>query len=219
LTVFDKFEDTIMKSSPYIVFIFIIILYSCSARKRQEPAILEGKKIDVSSIYKKKGADLVEALYEELVNNSDSLKKLEREIKDLKAAWPDSLESFKTYHEKSVQYYETAEKKATAITDSVLRQSLLDFIRKSRQHYRDSIAPLRNIDSLIKQRAAAIDNLHQTLKLMATLPVIEEFQLSHRPDTFNTVDLTRRLDELVAKLDSMTKQLRPQPVVVPSEKK
>lgn len=208
-----------MKCLPVIVLAFIIIISSCEARRKKPPAILEGKKIDVSSIYKKRGADLVEALYEELVNNSNDLKELEREIKEMKVTWPDSLEAFKTYHEKSSQYYELAEKKANGITDTTLKQSVLDYIKKSRQHYRDSIAPLTNFDSLIQKRAATIDNLHQALKLMATLPVIEEFQLSNRPDTFATADLTRRLDELIVKLDSMTRQLKPKPAIIPAENK
>jgi hypothetical protein len=195
------------------------IFFSCSTRKKQTPAILEGKKIDVSSIYKKRSADLVEALYEELVSHSNDLKKLEQEIKAMKAALPDSLEAFKTYHEKSSQYYELAEKKASSITDSVLRQSVLELIVRSRRHYSDSIAPLKSIDSLIQKRAVAIDNLHQALKLASTLPVIEEFQLSSRPDTFAATELTQKLDALIARLDSLTAQLKPPPVVAPAEKK
>lgn len=209
-----------MKSLSSIPVIILFILCSCSARKRETPAILEGKKIDVSSIYKKKGADLVEALYEELLEHSNELKKLEAEIREMEASVPDSMEAFNTYHEKSVQYYELAEKKANGITDSVLRQSLLDYIKRSRHHYRDSIIAVHTgIDSLVQKRAAAIDNLHQALKLLSTLPVIEEFQQSNRPDTFNAAGLTRRMDALIAKLDSMMVQLKPQPTVEPAGKK
>ena len=118
-----------------------------------------------------------------------------------------------------MQYYELAEKKANTITDSTLKQSLLDFINRSREHYRDSIDTHTDIDSLLKRRTATIDNLHQALKLMSTLPVIEEFQQSNRPDTFDAADLTRRLDALVVKLDSMTAKLKPEPTVVPLQKK
>ena len=209
-----------MKSLPFFALIISLLLSSCQARKRETPAILEGKKIDVSSIYKKRGADLVDALYEELVNNSNDLKKLEQEIKEMKVTWPDSLEEYKTYHEKSAQYYESAEKKANSITDTSLRQSILDLIRKSRRNYRDSIATLSNLDSLVKKRAATIDNLHQLVKLMSTLPVIEEFQHSNRPDTFAAEGLTRRMEELITKLDSLTQQLKPQPpTITPAEKK
>lgn len=204
-----------MKRLPFIL---LIIACSCSARKKETPAILDSKKIDVSGIYKKRGADLVDALYDEMVSNSEELKKLEQEIKQMKATLPDSLETFKTYHEKSAQYYESAEKKANSISDSVLRQSVLDLIKRSRQNYRDSIAPLSQLDSLIQRRAMAIDNLHQALKLASTLPVIEEFQHSNRPDTFSATNLTVKLDLLIAKLDSLTAQLR-QPVVAPAEKK
>lgn len=196
-----------MKILPYISFAVLLVVCSCSARKKEVPAILEGKKIDVSSIYKKRGADLVEALYEEVVNNSDSLKKLEREINELKAGIPDSLELFKAYLEKSDLYYEAAEKKAYNITDTLLRQAILAQIKQSRSNYRDSVLPHITADSLVRKRAATIDNLHNLLKLMTTLPVIEEFQNTNRPDTFDAAHLTRRLDDVIAKLDSLTKQL------------
>jgi hypothetical protein len=208
-----------MKILPFIPLAFLLVVYSCSARKRETPSILEGKKIDVSSIYKKRGADLVDALYEEVVSNSEQLKKLEQEIKQLKATFPDSLEDFKAYHEKNVRYYESAEKKAYAITDSILRRTILNMIKESRGNYRDSIVPHSNLDSLISKRAATIDNLHNLLKLMLTLPVIEEFQLSNRPDTFDAAALTQRLDAVIQQLDSLTQQMRPRPPVIPAEKK
>lgn len=208
-----------MKNLPTIPVFLLLIFCSCSARKREEPpTILEGKKIDVSSIYKKKGADLVDALYEELLSQSEELKKLDGEIKTMQASLPDSMEVFKTYHEKSVQYYELAEKKASGITDTTLRKSLLDYINRSRQTYRDSIAFHTSIDSLIQRRSATISNLHQALKLMSTLPVIEEFQQSNRPDTFDTSGLTQRLDELIAKLDSVTAGVRQKVILTPGGK-
>lgn len=209
-----------MKILPVILCFAALILSACSARKRQEPAILQEKKIDVSSIYKKRGADLIEALYEELVSNSDELKQLEKEIKEVKASWPDSLEAYNAYHEKNARYYEAAEKKASAITDSLLRKSVLNILKKSNARYRDSIAPLAQLDTLIKQRAAAIENLHSLLKILSTLPVIEEFQRSNLPTDTTADALIRRMDELIVKLDSLTQQLKPQPpTVTPGEKK
>jgi hypothetical protein len=205
-----------MKCLPFLL---LIIFCSCSARKREKPAILEGKKIDVSSIYKKKGADLVEALYEELVNNSDSLKKLEEQIKELKAGIPDSLEAFRVYDEKSVRYYEAAEKIAGNIIDSALRQETLARIKKSRGNYRDSISQHIAIDSLVRKRAATIDNLHSLLKVTVTLPIIEEYQNTNRPDTLDAIHLMRRLDEIIARIDSLSRPLKspPQKIKIPIE--
>lgn len=207
-----------MKCIP-IIAVTCFLLTSCTARKKQEPAILEGKKIDVSSIYKKRGADLVEALYEELVSNSDDLKKLEQEIKILKTTLPDSLENFKTYHEKNERYYEAAEKKAQTITDSSMRKLIMALIRESKLNYRDSISSHTSLDSLVALRAATIDNLHSLLKILSTLPVIEEFQNTNQPDTIDPAALTQRLDALITKLDSLTHQLQPKPTLIPAEKK
>lgn len=209
-----------MKILPAILFFSSLILFSCSARKRQEPEILQERKIDVSSIYKKRGADLIEALYEELVSNSNELKKLEQEIKEVRASWPDSLEAYNTYHEKNARYYESAEKKAAGITDSMLRRSVLNIIRKSRNSYRDSIATFTQLDTLIKQKSATIENLHNVLKILSTLPVIEEFQRSNLPKEMTAEELRRIMDDMIVRLDSLTERLKPQPpTVTPGEKK
>ena len=59
-----------------IIAILCIIGISCrqpAVKKEPTKTVLEGKKVDVSSIYKKRSGDLVEALYDELVSGSTEL--------------------------------------------------------------------------------------------------------------------------------------------------
>ena len=202
----------------FIILLFIPhLLGGCSAREEQPPAILEGKKIDVSSIYKKRGADLVEALYQEVVRNSEDLKNLERQIQEAKSDMQDSLESYTTYNEKNTSYYESAMKKAAGITDSAIRKNIMEAIRKSRENYMDTVASLHSMDSLLQQRTATLNNLHELLKIMATLPVIEDFQRTNLPPSGENEALLRRLDALITHVDSLTRQLKPAAVVQPAE--
>jgi hypothetical protein len=206
-----------MKNYVIIWLSLTLLLCSCSARQEQPPEILEGKKIDVSSIYKKRGADLVEALYQEVVRNSDELKNLEKAIQEAKLTLQDSLEPYKTYNEKNTSYYEAAMKKAASITDSSIRKNILEAIRKSRENYVDTVASLRTMDSLLQKRTETLNNLHELLKIMATLPVIEDFQRTNLPQVADNEALLRKLDELIIQVDSLTRHLKPGLVEQPVE--
>jgi hypothetical protein len=188
------------------IFIVLALLTgACKPRQKKDPAptILEGKKVDVSDIYKKRGGDLVEALYNELVQQSDELKALEDQIRDLQKNWPDSIDSFKKFSDKSNAYYEAAGRKTAFITDSLLRRRMIALIHTSQRNYSDSIIHFTMLDSLLKKRAASLNDLHQVLKLTKTLPLIEEFQKKHKPDTAAAQHATRDLDALIQKLDSL----------------
>jgi hypothetical protein len=189
---------------PTIVILIGIIAWSCRQKPvKREPTILEGKKVDVSSIYKKRSGDLVEALYDELVNGSAELTQLELAIKELKKQSPDSLKAYKTFHQHNNAFYDLAGKKATGITDSVLRKKMLQLIKQSRQQYTDSIARLKELDSLITKRTSTLNDLHNILKLVKTLPLIEEFQ-KNRPSALPAEGALKNLDTLIYRIDSIS---------------
>jgi predicted nucleic acid-binding Zn-ribbon protein len=190
----------------FIIFMAGTMIIGCRQKPvKREPTktILEGKKVDVSSIYKKRSGDLVEALYDELVSNSTELTELELQIKELRKQGIDSLKDFKTFNEKIDIYYGQSNRKIDAITDSVLKKKLQLMIYKSRRRYSDSIAPLKDLDSLIKKRTATINDLHTILKLVKTLPLIEDFQREHRPPTRPADNALYNLDSLARQIDSL----------------
>jgi predicted nucleic acid-binding Zn-ribbon protein len=181
-----------------------LVMAACRQKPvKREPTVLEGKKVDVSSIYKKRSGDLVEALYDELVNGSAELAELESQIKALKKQAPDSLKDYRTFNEKSNAYYGLANKKIGTITDSVVRKKLEHLIYNSRQQFNDSIALLRELDSCINKRTGTINDLHTVLKLVKTLPLIEDFQRNNRPASRPAENALQNLDSLVIRLDSL----------------
>ena len=185
--------------------ILLLIVCSCKEKKKTPPTILEGKKIDVSSLYKKRSNDLVDALYEEIVNQSAELQDLEKQLADLKKQWPDSSDAFKKFNEKNTSYYTAAEQDLATITDSALKKRMRAIIAASRKNYNDSIAPWTKLDSLSARRAATINDLHTLLKLVKTLPLIEDFQKTNNPSAEPGSAVIRNYDELIQKLDSLSK--------------
>jgi hypothetical protein len=193
----------------YLIALLLIGTATGACRQRKaikvEPqkTILPGKKVDVSAIYKKRSGDLVEALYDELVSGSAELTQLEQDIKALKQQAPDSLKDYKAFHEKNRAYYDLAVKKLNTLTDSTLRKKLQVLINQSRKQYADSLSQLSALDSLIARRTATINDLHTVLKLVKTLPLIEDFQRSNQPAARPAGNALRNLDSLVSKIDSL----------------
>ena len=72
----------------------ILLVAACNSKgEKKPPAILEGKKVDVSSLLKQRGRDAVDLLYDELVNNSEELQQLEKQFKTLQQNSADSMEA------------------------------------------------------------------------------------------------------------------------------
>jgi hypothetical protein len=191
---------------PIIITIICIAAWSCRQKPvKREPTVLPGKKVDVSSIYKKRSGDLVEALYDELVSGSAELTQLELAIKDLKKQTPDSLKGYKTFNQHNNVFYDLAGKKVNTMTDSVLRKKMLLLINHSRKQYTDSIARLKELDSLINRRTNTLNDLHTILKLVKTLPLIEDFQKTNRPPSLPAEGALQRFDTLIYRIDSLVK--------------
>lgn len=191
---------------PIIIILISIIAWSCRQKPvKRGPTVLPGKKVDVSSIYKKRSGDLVEALYDELVSGSKELTELELAIKDLKKQTPDSLKDYKTFHQHNTVFYDLAGKKVNAMTDSVLRKKMLLLINHSRKQYTDSISRLKELDSLINRRTNTINDLHTILKLVKTLPLIEDFQKTNRPPALPAEGALQNLDTMINRIDSLVK--------------
>jgi hypothetical protein len=191
---------------PVIIILICIISWSCRQKPvKREPTVLPGKKVDVRSIYKKRSGDLVEALYDELVSGSAELTQLELAIKDLKKQTPDSLKGYKTFNQHNNVFYDLAGKKVNTMTDSVLRKKMLLLINHSREQYTDSVARLKELDSLINRRTNTINDLHTILKLVKTLPLIEDFQKTNRPPARPAEGALQNLDTLIHRLDSLVK--------------
>lgn len=196
-----------MKNWLVILVIGLGIISCRQKRIKVEPTktVLEGKKVDVSSIYKKRTSDIVEALYVELVSGSAELTELEEQIKELKRQAPDSLRDFRSFNDKNNIYYGLANKKIAGISDSILRKKMQRMIDKSRQLYADSTASLKELETLINKRIATINDLHTILKLVKTLPLIEDFQRNTQPPDRPADNALYALDSLVNRIDTLIK--------------
>ncbi|WP_337965050.1 hypothetical protein [uncultured Flavobacterium sp.] len=188
-----------------IIFLSLIILTSCrdnetNVRNSEEPKAFEEKSIDIGRF--RKGNDLVEDLYQELVEKSPELTSLENELSQLNTR--DTVNVFYNYNQKSNDYYRDAKNQINSITDSVMKQKILNLITKSNDKYVSQKADLKNLMNTINEKRNEINNYHSALKIILTIPLIEEYQKQHLPDKSPYEKVIKKEDLLFEKIKNIT---------------
>jgi len=194
-----------------LTFIFLTALFSCvgghkdsnNFKKQETPKALQDNNLEIKS-YSRSGSDLTEELYQELVDKTPALKKLEDEL-DAFSRKPNELdEKYNKFDNKSSSYYLSANNKASAITDSLLRKKMVTLIAGSQNLYSKKTAEHNSLLKQISQNGATLNDHHSVLKIVLTLPIIEKFQNDNLPDKKEFIDLIKRQQELIEQIISLT---------------
>lgn len=188
-----------------IAFISLLLLVSCrdketTDKKNAEPKAFEEKTFDIGR--SGKDNDLVENLYQELVDKSPELKALENELQEVNAR--DTTDIFYSYDQKSDDYYNSAESHINGIRDSVMKQKIINLIKKSNDKYVVQKAELENLVNTINKKRTDITNYHSALKIILTIPLIEQYQKQHLPNKAPFEKLIEKENQLLQKTKNST---------------
>jgi hypothetical protein len=183
----------------------LVLLTSCrenesTDRNNKEPKALQEKSIDLGSL--RSGNNLVDDLYQELVNKSPELKVLENELDELNTR--DTTDIFYDYDQKSDAYYGSANNYINTINDSVMKQKILNLLHKNQEKYVSRKAELENLIKTIHKKRMEIKNYHNTLKIVLTLPLIEEYQKQHLPSKSPFEKMIEKENQLLLKTKKNT---------------
>ena len=191
--------------------IFILtLLVSCGGgqtennkpTQQETPKALQDSKLEIKS-YSRSG-DLTEELYQELVGKTPALKKLEDDL-DVFIPKPNDLkDKFNQYDSKSHSYYNSANYKATAISDSLLKKKIISLIMTSNNKYSAKTAELNMLLKQISKDGATLNDHHSVLKIVLTLPMIEKYQDDNMPNKKEFKDLINQQEKLIIQTDSLT---------------
>lgn len=191
--------------------IFILtLLVSCGGErtenntppKQETPKALRDDKLDIKS-YSRSG-DLTEELYQELVGKTPALKKLEDDLEAFIPKPNDLKDKFNQYDNKSNTYYSSANHKAAAISDSLLKQKIISLIMKSNNKYSAKTTELYSLLKQISKHDATLHDHHSVLKIVLTLPMIEKYQDDNKPNNKEFKDLINQQEKLIIRTDSLT---------------
>jgi len=203
-----------MKKFSKIFWTFLIstLLFSCGGggqtdnnkpTKQETPKALQDDKLEIKS-YSRSG-DLTEELYQELVDKTPQLKKFEDDLAAFRPKPNDLIsEKFNQYESKSNNYYSSANYKATAISDSLLRIKIIALITTSGKKYTSKTAEINSLIKLISKNGSTLNDQHTILKIVLTLPLIEKYQDDNKPNKKEFKDLINEQEKLILRADSLT---------------
>jgi hypothetical protein len=201
-----------MKPITLLSIIFLAItLLSCNrspsinhtTKKPDVPKPLQDDNKDFSLVSKSRGDNLVDAIYFDMVKKNPDLKKLEARMEQFNSGRLDSLKAFKEYDSKSDEYYYAAFANLDRIQDSVIKQRLHEILINSQKRYLEKVSKFTSIIKRMDDEQLNTANYYQTLRIAASLSVIEEYQNKGFPDSESADAIASQS----SKLNSQTKKL------------
>lgn len=161
---------------------------------------------NVYSSFKRYSADMVDQVFKNIIDSSESLKELQERLDGLGSEKADSLKSFDAYDQTSKDYYASARTHVLSVKDSVLRRRLAGLVDQSELDYEGHIGAHKQLLATINAKLAHIRDMNTQLKIMLTIPEIQKYQRDNLPSKNALEGLSRQLDQLTARLDSITKK-------------
>lgn len=197
-----------------LIILSITIFWICTAcnneqapdnQKPATPKALEDKNA-VYEKFSRRDNDLLEILYQELVDNTPELKELEHKIELLTDSQGDTTKVFDNFNRKNQAYYGTANQYIKQMNDSLLKVKMKHLVDNSLAAYNTSITPHQAIIQSIDTKHLTLRGLHKILKITKTLPLLEKYQNDHLPSTKSLEGFSKQLDEAINDADTLIKK-------------
>jgi len=201
-----------MTTKIFISTILVLTFVSCDNTRTQDkpkqetPKALEDKSSSYELVSKRGYDDLVESLYNELVSKNIDLKQLEDKIDDLHNSKGDTTELFDKFNGKNQSYFSSADRHISEIKDSLLRDKMKVLIANNLTKYNSSIARHQELLKIVEAKNLTLSDLHNILKIVKTLPLIEKYQKDNFPNTKSIEGFIKRQDEVIKLADTLLKK-------------
>ena len=199
-----------MKLSLILLLSFSMALCSCSEKEHsnvvpvtdETPEALQDSKINLKS-YSRSSADIIQALYTELVEQNPSLKQLEEDLTTYSSKPNDLKELFGNYNEKSLSYYASAHRTADMISDSTLKKRMAELISQSNERYLKKLSSTNELLKQLSENTLSLNDHYAALKIAVTMPVIEKYQSDKALTQKPFKDLIKEQEKLLKQADKL----------------
>jgi hypothetical protein len=198
---------------PVILFtlLIFILLTACKNNERKKnppapiPKALE-EKGSYSLVTKRGGDNVLDGLYNELVEKTPELKTLENQIDNLNRSRNDSTEIFNTYNGMNALYYSYANHTMGLIKDSSIKEKIKELIANSHTKYDDKISEHTKLINAIDTKFLTLGDLHTFLKIKITLPIMEKYQKDNLPNIKPIETYEKQVDGALRLIDTLCKK-------------
>lgn len=187
-----------MNRTLYLLAATSLLLLGCSQRKviytdeqAALPKALQTENNGASTYLKSRGANLVDELYEELLQKDKNLQQIAQQLDQLKQEAVDSTQQYTAYNSRNTAYYSGAQYNLQQVADTLLRQRVLQLLQKSQGYYELRTKKHKQLLDSLRLAAATAADLQVILKVTQTLPLIEAYQDKMLPSP-QPMDTVRR---------------------------
>lgn len=185
-----------------------IFLFSCNESKEEKSSRNETPEVlkddNYVSAYSRSRDDLVQELYSEMLEKSDTLKKLENDLNEYETEKTESTQKFDKYDSKSKSYYVVAESNAKQIKDSLLKKRISLLIESSKNNYQNKTKGLSSLLKQIVDNNTKIEDYYSVLKIVKTLPLVEKYQSDNLLKTEEYKKLFKKQNRLMQQIQTLT---------------
>ncbi|MCT4582870.1 MAG: hypothetical protein N4A35_15770 [Flavobacteriales bacterium] len=187
-------------------------MLSCN-QQRQTPAELERETPEAiedqsdfgfSSSYKRDYENIVERLYNEAVEKNVEVGAIQESIDEVHQYYVDSLADYNKYIRINEEYWNTANRYIAEISDTTLRNSIKELFQEAEVTYCSSKEDLLYLNDQIALEKERLENQVQLLKLVVTLPMIQNYQVNEKPDTLQLKTILDRLKAIENRVEVYT---------------
>jgi hypothetical protein len=192
--------------------ILVLTLVSCNNNRPQDkpkqetPKALEDKSFSYEIVSKRGYDDLVESLYNELASKDIDLKKLEDKIYELNKSKSDTTVLFDKFNGKNQSYFSSADRHVSDIKDNLVRDKIKNLVATQLTKYNSRIARHNELLKIIEANQMTISDLHNVLKIVRTLPLIDKYQKDNLPSTKSFDDYIKQQEETTQFADTISKK-------------
>jgi len=200
-----KYVYLIMKNILFASTLALSIL-SCQENKQQNPPIVENAVDNAEpaasgSFKSYRGNNItVDNIYSELIKDDKNLTALNSRIVKTLEETEKVLAVYNSVLETTNSYYQDANERTKAITDSLVKQQVQKEISASADRYDLKVKDITDHISQIAKNNEKLVSTYTAFKIRKTLPEIEKYQNAHplKTDSLNTsiIKQNKLLEEL-----------------------
>jgi Fe-S oxidoreductase len=148
-------------------------------------------------------ADMVEALYQELMAQNENLLTLDKNMDVLRREQAKAVAPYMLYNGKSTQYYTNALNLSNGISDSLLKNSVEVLIKKSQHQFTTQSATMNKSMNSLNIAYQQLEDRYSALKIILTLNLIEKYQAQKTPPTPAYTQLIEKMEQHMKLIDSL----------------
>lgn len=152
------------------------------------------------------GYDVVNSMYNELVDDDAGLKSLEKDIRGISGVVYDAANTFNGFNNNNSNYYNSASNHVNSIRDSALKEKIRALVEASKSQYYRSVAAHYKLKDEIDWKQVTLNDAHTYLKLIKTLPAIEAYQKKNLPSTSALENASAEIDKVIQRTREAAKQ-------------